>query len=311
MVAYRPQANSPYYMSCCRIPRYLRIYAKVQAETTISSWLCSHVWKMASKAKHWRMRRSTDVSAAIYINQAANGICTGASVINLREGVLDHRIHLALAATDTEDRDVRLAKAVSGLERYFFLIAFASYVTSTNLAADLPYSRWLMGRAELRNMVERLRKPAHSAWIFKPVSDLSCESPCFVVVAKCSLRRESVLSQRGPHISLSSTVGPKRTDSQIDESEAIGDEFATQLVRTRRGITLRAGTILKVRRPCMMTDIVDTFREHRKIFGATQSNLIILQRVSAAPSTSAKYRKRTFTHCLSQRTLASSVCCRR
>lgn len=215
-----------------------------------------------------------------------------------------------MAATDTEDRDVRLAKAVSGLERYFFLVAFASYVTSTNLAADLPYSRWLMGRAELRNMVERLRKPAHSAWIFKPVSDLSRKFR-YRMQPERSLRRESVLSQRGPHISLSSIVGLKRTDSQIDESEAIGDEFATQLVRTRRGITLRAGTILKVRRPCMMTDIVDTFREHRKIFGATQSNLIILQRVSAAPSTSAKYLKRTYTLYLSQLISASSVCCRR
>ena len=224
--------------------------------------------------------------------------------------MLDHRIHLALAATDTEDRDVRLAKAVSGLERYFFLIAFASYVTSTNLAADLPYSRWLMGRAELRNMVERLRKPAHSAWIFKPVTDLSRKFR-YRMQPERSLSRAIVLSQPGPHISLSSSIGPKRTDSQIDESEAIGDEFATQLVRTRRGITLRAGTILKVRRRCILTDIDNTSREYRKTFGATRLNPTILQRAFAALSTSAKYRKRTFTLCLSQRTLASSVCCRR
>lgn len=74
---------------------------------------------------------------------------------------------------DDSHRDLHLRKAVFGLERYFFLVAFASYITSTDVSPNLQYSEWLQSRAELRNMVERMRKPANSSWIFKPVADLS------------------------------------------------------------------------------------------------------------------------------------------
>lgn len=70
----------------------------------------------------------------------------GDAVINLREDVLHHRINLAMAAMDEDSRDNHLSKALAGLERYFFLVAFASYVAETDVQSGLQYSEWLQVR---------------------------------------------------------------------------------------------------------------------------------------------------------------------
>lgn len=153
---------------------------------------------------------------------------TGDAVINLREDILYHRISLALAAMDETKRDDHLKRALAGLERYFFLIAFASYVAETNLKGELRYSEWLQGRAELRNMVSRMRKPQHSTWIFGPLTDLGTLS-------------------KGAQLGVVTPLAQSRFANVLREGgELITDEFASQIVRRRRGITLRAGTILKV-----------------------------------------------------------------
>jgi hypothetical protein len=93
----------------------------------------------------------------------------------------------------------------------------------------LHYSEWLQTRAELRNMVSRMRKPQHSTWIFGPVTDLG------------TLSKGAQLGTATP------AVQSRFTDVLREGGEVITDEFASQIVRRRRGITLRAGTILKVR----------------------------------------------------------------
>lgn len=67
----------------------------------------------------------------------------GDAVINLREDILNHRINLALAASDDAHRELHLRKALAGLERYFFLVAFASFIAETDVRADKTYSQWL------------------------------------------------------------------------------------------------------------------------------------------------------------------------
>lgn len=76
-------------------------------------------------------------------------------------------------------------------------------------------------------MVGQMRKPHKSTWIFGPVGDLSPLSKVSQLGATTPLaqsRFEDVLREGG---------------------EVIADEFANQLVRRRRGVTLRAGMILK------------------------------------------------------------------
>ena len=68
----------------------------------------------------------------------------GDSVINLREDILNHRINLALAAMDEQHRSLHLNKTLAGLERYFFLVAFASYIAETDIKPGLKYSEWLL-----------------------------------------------------------------------------------------------------------------------------------------------------------------------
>lgn len=65
------------------------------------------------------------------------------SVINLRESVLSYRIKLAMSAMDEKSRALNLQKAIAGLERYFFLIAFSSYVAETDVKQGMKYSEWL------------------------------------------------------------------------------------------------------------------------------------------------------------------------
>ena len=76
-------------------------------------------------------------------------------------------------------------------------------------------------------MVTRMRKPQNSSWVFGPVGDLS------------SLAKGAQLGAATP------LAQSRFTDVLREGGEVITDEFAGQIVRRRRGITLRAGTILK------------------------------------------------------------------
>lgn len=77
-------------------------------------------------------------------------------------------------------------------------------------------------------MLNRMRKPHKTTWIFAPVGDLSS------------------LSQV-PQLGATTSLAQSRFSDVLREGgEVIADEFASQLVRRRRGVTLRSGMILKV-----------------------------------------------------------------
>jgi hypothetical protein len=192
--------------------------------------------------------------SCLEMGEVAKGLADAAidqcdAVINLREDILNHRINFAMAAMDEENRDLHYRKGAAGLERYFFLIAFASFIAETENKPDMKYSTWLgvssdcfigcagdsltfcfgcQARAELRNMVGKMRKPHKTTWIFGPVADLS------------SLSKVSQLGATTP------LAQSRFSDVLREGGEVIADEFAGQLVRRRRGVTLRAGMILKV-----------------------------------------------------------------
>ena len=47
---------------------------------------------------------------------------------------------------DEKHYNLHLQKALAGLERYFFLVAFASYIAETDIKPGLKYSDWLLVR---------------------------------------------------------------------------------------------------------------------------------------------------------------------
>lgn len=154
-----------------------------------------------------------------------------AQVTNLREAVVLGRVQYAVKTSrssagddDTETARIVLMKALRSLERYYFLVAFASYVNASQTAVfGHRFSVWLQNRAEIWSGIKRIRSRSMPLWVFDPVADLS------------------VLS--------AAISGQPLTIPQVLESgdaeHRIGDEFAQHVVRNRAGIVLRAHTILK------------------------------------------------------------------
>ncbi|KAJ3357018.1 hypothetical protein HDU83_009188 [Entophlyctis luteolus] len=91
------------------------------------------------------------------------------TMVNLREVILLHRVQYSNTG-DTKS----LTKALGCLERYFFLLAFCSYVLETDdLGLDVTFSKWLTEREEIRRMLESIRKRGMPLQAFKPVEDLT------------------------------------------------------------------------------------------------------------------------------------------
>ncbi|KAG8898129.1 hypothetical protein FRB99_007645 [Tulasnella sp. 403] len=137
-------------------------------------------------------------------------------VADLREDVLVHRIRYSLTNMDDKTRGSHLAKATKALERYFFIIAFTSYVEDQG-KWDIGFSDWLKARVEIWNQVLYLRR-SEGLKIFAPVSDLSA-------ISKVEAARKHEL-----------TVGG---------GQLLGDEWTEHVVKNRSGIILREGTLLK------------------------------------------------------------------
>ncbi|KIJ51469.1 hypothetical protein M422DRAFT_157971 [Sphaerobolus stellatus SS14] len=146
-------------------------------------------------------------------------------VVNLREDILINRIKFSLTTMEDKKREVYLDKAAKALEKYFFLIAFASYVEEqTDFVTS--FGDWLKARVEIWHQITFLRKTRGSRLnIFAPVSDLSS-------LAKSEL--ESSELEAGP-----------RNDIAVSGGQVLGDEWTTHVVENRTGIVLRANTLLK------------------------------------------------------------------
>ncbi|THH21421.1 hypothetical protein EW146_g157 [Bondarzewia mesenterica] len=146
-------------------------------------------------------------------------------VVNLREDILIHRIKFSLTSLDEPSRDQYLGKAVKALEKYFFMIAFMSYVESQEDFSQT-FSSWLQARTEIWNQILFLRKSHGSRLnVFTPINDLS------------------MLSKSGSQEKL--LIRNQRNDVAITGGQVLGDEYSDYVVKNRSGIILRESTLLK------------------------------------------------------------------
>lgn len=142
-------------------------------------------------------------------------------VINLREEILMGRIRYSVSRGDDERRREWIEKSAKALEKYYFIIAFASYVESTN-SFEESFAAWMKARVEVTNQVLYLRRSGSSLKVFSPASDLK------------------LISQAGFERTNRGSRGMTISGGQI-----LGDEWAEHVVRNRAGIILRASMLLK------------------------------------------------------------------
>ncbi|KAF5366650.1 hypothetical protein D9615_010603 [Tricholomella constricta] len=141
-------------------------------------------------------------------------------VTNLREDILMYRLRYSLTSLEEAQGENFLKKAVKALEKYFFMIAFASYVDSSGEAFSQSFSDWLQARTEIWNQVKFLRKSSGSRLnVFNPVNDLSSLS-------------KSGFEER-------SLVPGRKNDLAIAGGQILGDEYSDHVVKNRSGIILR------------------------------------------------------------------------
>ncbi|KAJ7471451.1 inositol hexakisphosphate-domain-containing protein [Mycena galericulata] len=144
-------------------------------------------------------------------------------VINLREDILIHRLKYSLTSMDEAKGEDFLDKAVKALEKYFFVIAFASFIDG---AKDMSqsFSDWLKARTEIWNQIRFLRKSYGSRLnVFAPINDLSS-------LSKTNWEDRAL-------------VPGKKNDVAISGGQILGDEYSTHVVKNRSGIILREGSV--------------------------------------------------------------------
>nr|GAT59369.1 predicted protein [Mycena chlorophos] len=146
-------------------------------------------------------------------------------VINLREDILIHRLKYSMTSMDEAKGDDHLSKALKAIEKYFFVIAFASYVeSSTDFSQS--FSDWLKARTEISNQIKFLRRSYGSRLnVFAPINDLSS-------LSKSNWEDRTLVPGR-------------KNDVAIAGGQILGDEYSTHVVKNRNGIILREGTLLK------------------------------------------------------------------
>ncbi|KAJ7063606.1 inositol hexakisphosphate-domain-containing protein [Mycena amicta] len=146
-------------------------------------------------------------------------------VTNLREDILIHRLKYSMTSMDEIKGDDHLTKAVKAIEKYFFVIAFASYVDGTSDFSQ-SFSDWLKARTEIWNQIKFLRKSYGSRLnVFAPINDLSS-------LSKSNWEDRTL-------------VPGKKNDVAIAGGRILGDEYSTHVIKNRNGIILREGTLLK------------------------------------------------------------------
>ncbi|TFK40212.1 inositol hexakisphosphate-domain-containing protein [Crucibulum laeve] len=147
-------------------------------------------------------------------------------VTNLREDILIYRLKYSLTSMDEANGEDFLNKAVKALEKYFFMIAFASYVDTSESDFGQSFSDWLKTRTEIWTQVTFLRKSYGSRLnVFAPVNDLSS-------LSKSGSQERSL-------------VPGKKNDVAIAGGQILGDEYSDHVVKHRSGIILRESTLLK------------------------------------------------------------------
>jgi hypothetical protein len=127
------------------------------------------------------------------------------AVINIREAIL------ALRVQQGSD-DSNLIQALSYIERYFCLIAFASYVNEQLKGyAVVNFSKWMRNRPEIMSMLKKLRnKRSNVLFSFRPLEDLT------------------------------------QLDTSMIQDKSLIDQMERFVIRNRNGAVLSAHTILKL-----------------------------------------------------------------
>ncbi|CEH15574.1 hypothetical protein CBOM_03871 [Ceraceosorus bombacis] len=175
------------------------------------------------------------------------------AVVNLREQILTERVAFAVAKHDPKKADLadvqrdalhvrgdhaaaRLGRAVRTLEQYVSLVVFAEYSSGSETAAFTHrFSTYLKGRPEVWHTILRIRSKGAQLYLFDPLQDLSILGR---PGAGLPMSKSQIMGGKsGLHRAVGAAVN--------GTSEQPGDEFADHIVRSRAGIVLRAGMLLK------------------------------------------------------------------
>lgn len=93
-------------------------------------------------------------------------------MVNLREDILFNRLKQT-SVQGASDHSPYLKKALSGLQRYFFLLCFTSYINeSPDTRFETRFSSWVKARAEIWTMLQHMRYKGPRLYLFRPVDDL-------------------------------------------------------------------------------------------------------------------------------------------
>ncbi|EST07320.1 hypothetical protein PSEUBRA_003137 [Kalmanozyma brasiliensis GHG001] len=153
-----------------------------------------------------------------------------AHVTNLRETILSSRIRYSTDALDEAQATLHLEKAAKSLEKYFFLVAFASYVGATKAATfQHRFANWLKNRAEIWRGIQLIRSKGRRLYFFDPVGDLRILSG----------------GKAGELVATSDKLQSRFGEVSGQGAQVPGDEFADYVIRNRAGIVLRPFTLLK------------------------------------------------------------------
>lgn len=153
-----------------------------------------------------------------------------AHVTNLRETILSSRIRYSTDALDEAQATLHLEKAAKSLEKYFFLVAFASYVNASQTATfQHRFANWLKNRAEIWRGVQLIRSKGRRLYFFDPVGDLRILSG----------------GKAGELVATSEKLQSRFGEVSGQGAQVPGDEFAEYVIRNRAGIVLRPFTLLK------------------------------------------------------------------
>ncbi|RCI04172.1 hypothetical protein CU098_006507 [Rhizopus stolonifer] len=150
------------------------------------------------------------------------------AVINLREDILLNRIkQTAQPSSDTSF----MRKAGAGIQRYFSLLCFASYINeSPNTRFELKFSDWLKARTEIWTMLQSIRRKSPKLYLFRPVDDLHrLTNHTGIYSASFQRRRQQTL--------------PGMFD--MDQAMVV-PELESFILKSRTGVVLTSQTILKI-----------------------------------------------------------------
>ncbi|KAI9267887.1 inositol hexakisphosphate-domain-containing protein [Phascolomyces articulosus] len=174
-----------------------------------------------------------------YCKKLLDQVIDGSDVIiNLRDDILLNRIR---HSTQSNMDDVYLSKALSGLQRYFFLLCFTAYITETPREENFEkrFSSWVKERSEVWSMLEHMRRKGPQLYQFRPVDDLrelTGGTSTSGTVSVHKLRR----GWSGSAQSMFEMIGAGA------QSGEVAGEVEDFILKARAGAVLTSQTILKV-----------------------------------------------------------------